>query len=190
MEDIIQLKISLIGSKPPIWRRILVDKNSTFFQLHQILQIVMGWENTHLHKFLFNERVISNYEEEAESSFSFLEIKVENGINICLSELITNHKSTFTYIYDIGNYWEHKILVEDFLPPNPATQYPICIKGKLNCPPEDCGGIYSFYEMLEILSDSTHPDYKFMRQWLGKNYSPELFDIDRVNKILKKIFKK
>ncbi len=85
----------------------------------------------------------------------------------------------------MGDYWQHKILVENFLPRESLTQYPSCIKGKLNCPPEDCGGIYGFYELLEILADSKHPEYKSMRKWVGKDYSPELFDMEYINQSLK-----
>ncbi len=77
MNDIIQLKISLQDSKPPIWRRILIDKDATFFELHQIIQIVMGWHNSHLHQFEIGQRIIGEYEEKTENSFFYHEVEDE-----------------------------------------------------------------------------------------------------------------
>ncbi len=90
----------------------------------------------------------------------------------------------FRYNYDFGDYWEHQIVVEKLLPRDPEIAYPTCIKGKGNCPPEDCGGIYGFYGLLEALADPKHPDHEDMREWVGEDYYPDHFDLAEINQRL------
>ena len=178
MDDIIQLKITLQWTKPPIWRRVLVDKRTTFVELHEIIQIVMGWEDYHLYEFNVKQRRIGDVNNEFDFS---IDDELEDGSILTLGSVITNTKETFEYEYDFGDGWNHKILVEKFLPRDSSKKYPVCIDGKLNCPPEDCAGVGGFYRLLAILKDKKHPEHKEMLEWLGGSYDPEHFDKDQVN---------
>lgn len=183
MDEIIQLKITLKHSKPPIWRRVLVDKNISFDDLHYIIQHAMGWENAHLYSFDINN---INIEIPFDDDDMFL---FSNKITVSSEEaLLKDHlkkpKQKFQYEYDFGDSWIHDIVVEKFLPKENNKIYPVCIAGKRNCPPEDCGGIGGFYYMLDALNDKNHPEHKDWKDWI-EDYDPEYFDIDQVNECLK-----
>lgn len=181
MDDIIQLKITLQGTKPPIWRRVLVDKSITFEQLHYIIQAAMGWASSHLYEFDVNGYRIAVPYEEFEEDFGDEFI---DASSVTIGKLVKEVKAKFSYTYDFGDGWEHKIVVEKFLPRDAQIKYPICIDGKLNCPPEDCGGVPGFYDLLEILGNEKHPDRKEMLEWLGYQYDADYFDKDEINEEL------
>ena len=188
MNGIIQLKITLDETEPPIWRRVLVDKQTTFFELHHIIQIAMGWENCHLYEFNFNNYRIGDPDEEF-VDFGFGRDKLLDASDVTLGSLITDTKEKFSYEYDFGDGWRHNIAVEKFLFRNNMISCPTCIDGQLNCPPEDCGGVLEFYDLLDIIANKQNPERKDMLVWLGGSYDPEYFDKDEVNKELKKIAK-
>lgn len=182
MAEIFQLRIDLQDSKPPIWRRILVEKNITFYDLHQILLIVMDWHGGHLYEFEINETRISDIY--PDDDFMDFRDPPMDASKTKLTKMKLAAGMKFTYIYDFGDYWVHKIKVEKVLPRDPNIQYPTCTKGKLNTPPDDCGGIYGFYEMLDIIADPTHPEFQNMVDWLGEGYDPSHFDLGEINEIL------
>jgi hypothetical protein len=181
MDDIIQLKITLQGTKPPIWRQLLVNKTTTFLELHYIIQIAMRWQNSHLFEFEINKYRIAEPNEDFDSEFTE---KTLDASTITLDSIITSTKEKFNYVYDFGDSWNHQILVEKFLPHDTKTQYPNCINGELNCPPEDCGGVGGFYGMLDIINNKRHPERKEMLEWLGGQYDAEHFDRNEINKEL------
>lgn len=186
MFDIIQLKITLQGTTPPIWRRVLVEKTTTFFELHHIIQISMGWQNSHLYEFEINGFRIAEANEDLDLE---LEDKTENASTAILESVISRTKEKIKYTYDFGDSWEHQILLEKFLTRDEKIKYPICIDGKLNCPPEDCGGIRGFYGMLNIINNKRHPERKEMLEWLGGQYDTEYFDKNEINQELASIDK-
>ena len=186
MNDIIQLKFTLQCTKPPIWRRVLVDKQTTFFELHHIIQIAMGWFNYHLYEFKIHNYRIGEPNEEFED-IGFSKDKIIDASTITLDSIITDIKEKFIYEYDFGDGWKHQVIVEKFLQRDSKTKYPICIDGKLNCPPEDCGGVGGFYRMLEIIENKKHPERKEIVEWLGGNYDSGYFDRDEINIELKNL---
>lgn len=177
MDSIIQLKITLQRTKPPIWRRVLVDKTTTFEKLHHIIQIVMGWTDSHLYEFDIDGYIIADTNQEFDDDFGN---KIIDASTVTLENIITNTKEKFNYTYDFGDNWEHQIVVEKFLSCDTKTKYPICIDGKLNCPPEDCGGIHGFYNLLDIIGNKRHPERKEILEWLG-DYDADYFDKDEIN---------
>lgn len=179
MSHILQFKVTLRGSKPPIWRRFLISDDYTLSQLHEVLQIVMGWYNIHLHLFEIHGGQYSankNFEDVLPA-------------DMALGAFFLREKEKFEYVYDMGDSWEHILLVEKILPPDPATQHPVCLTGKLNCPLEDVGSIYGYYNVLEIIQNPTHPEYKHWKSWVPKNFDPEYFDLNSINLRLTKKFK-
>ena len=139
-QSIYQLKITLKGCRPPIWRRVQVRGDSTLEQLHWVIQLSMGWTNSHLHSFRI--RGIEYGVPMPELGFDEMGLRDEQPVK--LSKVISGEKFKFSYLYDFGDSWDHDILVEKVLEVDPNTDYPICIKGKRACPPEDCGGVWGY----------------------------------------------
>jgi hypothetical protein len=172
---ICQMKITLKDVKPPIWRRIQVKSDITLKVLHRIIQEVMGWEDGHLHKFNIFGVSYGDPEQEVGSD----EKKVR------LNKLHLEEKHKFLYVYDFGDNWEHTILVEKILPMDEKTQYPICLTGKRSGPLEDCGGPWGYMDLIDVLDDPNDPEYEERVEWIGEDFDPELFDIEKINKRLK-----
>lgn len=173
MEEVYVLKIELTGSSPKIWRRVEVPSDCSFFQLHQIIQAVMFWENYHLHAFKMK---IGRDEIEIQPN--------ENGSTakekkIYLSEYMEIVKEII-YIYDFGDYWEHKIKLENVKDPEKGVIYPRCIGGKNATPPEDCGGIDGYYDMLNIIKGKDCSSKDEILEWLGEDFDPAEFDASLV----------
>ena len=177
MTKIFQLKIALNGTKPTIWRRVLVKDSISFYRLHMIIQNVMGWWNSHLHEFSVNGlRIGDPYDDDTG--------EVTDSKKVRLEEFLSHEKQIFTYIYDFGDNWEHIILIEKTLERDPSKKYPFCIAAKRNCPPEDCGGIWGYENLLKILQNKNHKEHKEMLDWVGGKFDSEHFDLEEVNKNL------
>jgi hypothetical protein len=177
---IYQMKVTLEEISPPIWRRIQVTNNTTLGKLHRILQIIMGWSDYHLHEFIIDG--VSYGVPDKEGMF-----EVKNEKNVRLNQIVSKEQTRFTYIYDFGDYWQHKILCEKILPLELDMLYPKCIKGKRTCPPEDCGGVGGYYDFLEAIQSPNHPEHDEMLEWAGGSFDPEAFDLDEINRLLGKI---
>jgi hypothetical protein len=169
---IVQLKITLKGSKPAIWRRVQVEDNVSMRKLHEILNLAMGWEISHLHMFKVENTEIGN----ADHDGAMIDDK-----KIRLCDLVKDIH-TFEYLYDFGDGWEHVVHVEDTVEAKPKEKYPQCIAGQNACPPEDVGGLGGYEKFKEIMSNPKHPEHKEMKEWCGGNWDPEIFDHRQVNK--------
>lgn len=178
LKNAIQLKIVLKQTKPAIWRRIVVENSITFFELHHIIQCVMGWENAHLYEFMVDNYRIG----EPNGDFdSYSGSKMIDSEEIALEEVLSSEIKKFSYDYDFGDGWDHEIIIEKILPLDHAIEYPKCLKGKMNCPPEDCGGIPGYYNLVEIMKNKKHPERKEMIEWLGGVFDPMKFDLEGTN---------
>lgn len=179
IKKIYQLKINLIDTKPPIWRRILIESNIKLPDLHKIIQSTMGWTNSHLHNFKIHDRTYSLPDEDSElDEIDYRKVK--------LDKLIKNEGEKFYYIYDFGDYWEHEIELEKIIPFDSNIKYPLCIDGQRSCPPEDCGGTGGYERLLEIIKNPNHEEYKNMKNWLPVDFDPEYFNKDEINELLQK----
>jgi Plasmid pRiA4b ORF-3-like protein len=174
---IYQLKISLLEIKPPIWRRVQVQSSTTLQKLHQIVQEAMGWYDCHLHQ--FNIDGIEYGQSQPEYDFN-----VRDSRTVQLAQVVRGEKFKFRYSYDFGDGWEHEILVEKILPREPKVIYPVCLKGKRACPPEDCGGAWGYIEFLEAIQDSSHPEHENLLEWVGGDFDPENCNLDEINRRL------
>jgi len=179
LRSIYQIKISLIGAKPPIWRTFLVPSDLRLDAFHDVIQIVMGWTDSHLHQFIANNVFYGIPDDE-------FGMEIENEAKFKLFHLLKKEKDTIKYEYDFGDSWEHKILLEKIFPFDTKTALPVCIKGKRACPPEDCGGIWGYEDLLETISNPKHPDHEDMLDWLGGEFDPEEFDLEEINRDLAK----
>ncbi|MGI9950781.1 plasmid pRiA4b ORF-3 family protein [Moorellaceae bacterium AZ2] len=180
--SIYQLKITLKGIKPPIWRRVQVPGNVTLYKLHKIIQVVMDWGDYHLYEF----RIGDTYYGIPDPDFEELH-RVKSARSVKLNQVVPSEGFKFLYVYDFGDNWQHEIVVEKILPPVEGMKYPICLDGRRASPPEDCGGIGGYYEMLRILRDPEHEEYEETLQWLGGSFDPEAFDLEIINEVLRRL---
>jgi hypothetical protein len=178
--SVYQLKVTLRDSKPPIWRRIQVTSDIRLSTLHQVLQVVMGWEDAHLHQFMAH----GFYYGTPHPDFGF---EVKNEQHVSLQQVVSRAKDKLIYEYDFGDSWEHELLVEKILPLEAGQPYPVCLTGKRACPPEDCGGIWGYASLLEAIRDPEHPEHEEMVDWVGGELDPEAFDLDEVNRELQNL---
>jgi hypothetical protein len=176
------LKISLEGSKPEIWRRILV-KSLNLDTLHQVIQICMGWEDAHLHEFDVKNTPVPPAGEGA--------IIDESAISI--SQLHAAKIKQIIYTYDFGDDWRHLIRIENAMPEQMGLAYPRCVDGEGSCPVEDCGGIERWLRLLDSLCYAQRergPDIEDLLSWLGQNFKPASWNLEETNKQLQKAFHK
>ena len=178
-----QLKIELAGSRPKIWRRFIVSSDNLLSDLHKIIQSVMGWSNSHLHQFIKDEtfysvRMKDDTFWDDSNNVDYKKLKI--------SDLIQKEQDQVEYEYDFGDSWIHNIILEKVLKAETQTVYPVCIAGKMNCPPEDCGGIWGYANILKILKKTDHPEYLSLSEWLGEEFDPQYFSTDEINQRLKR----
>ena len=180
MQKNIVLKVVLTGTSPEVWRRIQVNSTIPLNEFHHILQIVMGWENYHLFEFIINGQRFGVTDEE----FDIGDDEITDAKNVKLDTVINEGIKSFIYLYDFGDGWHHSIEVEDIAGIKENTNTPLCLGGAMNCPPEDCGGLPSFYHLVEVLNDKNHPEHSQIEEWLGEHYDPKQFELALVNTIL------
>lgn len=178
---IYQLKITLEDSNPSIWRRIEVPGKISLGNLADILLDTMGWEHSHLHQFIVDGKFYSSpspYEME----------NTLNEDNYTLQNILPNVKSKCRFEYDFGDSWLHTIVVEKIVEPEAGAKYPRCTDGKMACPPEDCGGIWGYMNLIDILKNPKHPEHETYLEWLclesSEDFDPTAFSVDEVNKRL------
>jgi Plasmid pRiA4b ORF-3-like protein len=180
--DIYQIKVTLIGIEPPIWRRFLVPRDITLNQLHTVLQVVMGWGDEHLHEFVIKGRHYRLPSPGFDFDFGFVQTADEDAT--VLGQAVSRTGTKFLYEYDFGDSWAHLLQVERMLPRQEGMQYPACVAGARHGPPEDCGGAWGYQGLLEAIADPDDPDYDDRREWVGEDYDPEAFDRERINRRL------
>ena len=209
MNNVFHLRITLNGTKPPIWRRVAVASDITLGQLHEVIQIVMGWTNSHLHQFMLKDTSLKQgpeaiarltAEDRRDEIFTAsrgirvfvpcgpecggLDLDGEDEDVFTLAVVCPKAKSKLTYQYDFGDGWEHIIEVQKIVEATEGIEYPVCLAGKKACPPEDCGGVWGYYDFLEAVADPKHEQHEDMLEWLGGPFDPEAFDLDEVNRML------
>lgn len=177
--EIYQIKISLKDIRPPIWRRVQVESSTSLAGFHQIVQIAMGWTDSHLHQFSINDVEYGNTEFD-----EFDEIEDEETVFLC--DLAMEAGDKFEYEYDFGDGWRHVVELEKILPPESDEGYPRCLKGKRACPREDCGGPGGYQNLIDILQDPEREEYEDMHEWVGEGFDPEAFDLGKTNTLLRR----
>lgn len=177
-----QLYVVLQDIEPLIWRRIQVPGNVSLYRLNLIIQKSMGWTNSHLNQFIINATTYG-----LKLGFDDYEDDIKNEKAFKLYKVIAEENAKFNYIYDLGDSWEHEVIVEKIMPPTPVVQYPVCIDGRRACPPEDCGGTSGYQEFIEAVCDPSHPEHQAMIDWLGFKFDPMAFDLESVNMKLRKM---
>lgn len=184
---ILQFKISLIDIEPKIWRRFLVPDDIDFERFHNIIQIIMGWENYHLFSFENKFCLIDTDKDGFAVDFMWPALKQRKQTFIAetvfLNNIFTTPRQKMIYTYDFGDTWEHEIVLEKILDRDKEQSLPNCLNGEGNCPPEDCGGVPGYYDFIEIMRNNKHPEHKRMVEWYGEVYNPDYFSLDEVNAV-------
>ena len=186
--SIYRLRVELEEIEPVIYRVLLVPGTVGLDLLHAILQVAIGWTNSHLHKFNIGDSEYSDPEFNLnEDAFEGQKL-VEDEAIVNLYEVAPHKGFQFGYEYDFGDSWEHRIIVEDILPDDGTfAGFAECIDGKRACPPEDCGGVPGYENFLEAIHDPEHEEHESMNEWIGGYFNPVEFDRAKVNRCLKKI---
>ncbi len=172
--SVYQVKITLKGTSPPIWRRLLVWSDTRLSVLHDVIQVAMGWYDSHLHQF-----VVGRVYYGVPDPDSWTEVKDESKVTF--SQVAPGEKARITYEYDFGDSWTHSILVEKILPPSPNVDPPVCLAGRRACPPEDVGGVWGYADFLEAIADPEHEEHDEMLEWIGGEFDPAAFNMEAVN---------
>ena len=175
--QIYQLKVTLRGIKPAVWRRLLVRSDTSLDLLHEILQSAMGWFDMHLHAFEADGVEYGIPDDE-------FGLPVEDEQGVMLAQIAPVVGARLKYRYDFGDGWEHDLRVEKILTPQTGGVYPRCIDGRRASPPEDVGGIAGYASFLEIVADARHPERAEWLEWAGGEFDPEAFDLESVNAAL------
>lgn len=171
------LRISLLDIKPEIWRQFVVPGSITLDRLHDVIQIIMGWTDSHLHTFKIGSK---EYVEMPE------DFGIEEG-TYRLVDLIKQNGKTFEYIYDYGDWWKHVILIENSRYDRPLLQPIICLAGERSCPPEDVGSIDGYTDFCRVIADPRHKEHEDFKKWYSGlpfahgEYNPEAFELMRIN---------
>ena len=168
---IYQFKLTLKGSDPPIWRRIQVP-DLTLGELHDVLQVVMGWQDSHPHQFIIRG---AHYGPQDQDEMDW-DVETEDEEDLLIGKIAKmGRKVRFTYEYDFGDSWQHEIVLEKTLEPEPKVKYPRCVEGARACPPEDVGGVRGYADFLD------------KKEWIGGKFDPERFSVDKLNRKLRRI---
>jgi hypothetical protein len=174
-----QIKVGLRGAKPPIWRRLEVPANISLARLHDVIQVAFGWDDSHMHLF-----------ETPYGEFGTADAELGHRAEkpVTLEQVAPAVNSKVRYTYDFGDNWEHDVLVEKVLERDRSARYPRCTGGRRAAPPDDCGGVWGYGELVEILGDPDHPEREERLEWLGLDdptaFDPAKFDVDEVNRTL------
>lgn len=176
-----QFKITLLGTKPSVWRRIQVHEG-TLDDLHAHIQNAMGWTNSHLHQFEINGET---YGDPDLLDDGYDDFDCVDSTRTKLSKVIPKdaNQLRFRYEYDFGDSWDHEILFEGRVPPDVDKKYPQCVDGERACPPEDIGGVWGYVEFLKAIRDPKHERHAEFLEWCGP-FDPDAFDPAEATKLM------
>ena len=179
--QIYQFKVTLLDIAPPIWRRIQVPAVYSFWDLHVAIQDAMGWQDYHLHQFRIKDPQTGDVAKIGIPGDELFEDKPDvPGWEVSISDYFPNPGSRADYLYDFGDGWEHDVVLEDIVSREAKKKYPQCVTGASACPPEDCGGVGGYDNLVRVMGDPSDEEYATMVDWLGERYDPERFDPKKV----------
>lgn len=178
---VLQFLIILTETDPPVWRRIQVPGDYTFWDLHVAIQDAMGWLDYHLHEFRVWNRVRRNMEHLGIPSDDDFGQPHRAGWDVPILPVVQDSELPMLYTYDFGDNWRHVVMFETYGMVEAATRCPRCVAGARKCPPEDCGGVGGFENFLEAIRNKRHPEHKSYLEWVGGSYNAEEFDPKEVH---------
>jgi hypothetical protein len=174
---IYEIKIELREVRPAVLRRVQVPGELSLAGLHAVVQVAMGWTDSHLHEFDVDGARYGLPDPDWDAG------EVVDEARVTLFRLL-GQGDRMDYVYDFGDGWTHRLSVEKVLAPEPGVSYPRCVSGRRACPPEDVGGPWGYEEFLAAMADPAHPEHEHYREWLGGPFDPAGFDLGEVNAAL------
>lgn len=174
---LLQLRIQLLGVEPAVWRQVLVPESITLPKLHEVIQAAIGWRDSHLHEFEINSVRYGQPDPGWDQGSGLLLSEAGVLLGKCLADC-----KSFTYVYDLGDDWQHLIQVEERVCPDQLLLKPICLAGEGACPPEDVGGVPGYQHFISVMQDQANPEYQDLSVWLGaKAFDPGFFNMKQAN---------
>jgi hypothetical protein len=172
-QTVLQVRITIEDVVPTVWRGLLMPGAVSLAKMHRMFQTAVGWTDSHLHAFTMgNQRYGIHFDDYPEDEIDENEVTVMRAVG--------EHRR-FSYEYDFGDSWEHTVVVDEVTTSTRGLKFAVCIDGQNACPPEDCGGVGGYAELLESLADPGHQDHDRAVQWVGDSFDPTFFDLVSVN---------
>ena len=182
LERVFTLHLSIVGTKPLVWRRMLVRESMWLSRLHDSIQVIFDWFDYQTHAFNLDDLRFGN-------PLKRDNLTIEDDRDVTLADLDLEHRERFTYGYHFGEGWQVAIKVEKTGKIAKGVTYPHCAAGELAGPPEDCGGLDAYHDMLACIKEPQSELGREWLEWLGPDYNPSACDVDKINKSLKKLGK-
>jgi hypothetical protein len=173
-----ELRVTLDGIDPPVWRTVTVPADIGLDELHVVLQVAMGWTNSHLHAFRQGRRCFGPHDPDGDRFGA----TVDDEADVLLCELLKRPKQTLTYEYDVGDGWEHTVALAAVRPRR--CRVPRVLVGGRACPPEGCGGPGGYYDLLAILANPDDPEHAERMARLPGGFAAEVYPITEINEAL------
>ena len=179
--SVFKFKVTLLDTKPAVWRRIVIPAACSCYEFHMAIQAAFGWENSHLFEFSKNGLIDP---EEGGIGYENEETGSIDAAGVPLTSIFRKVGDRFKYIYDFGDYWDHRVVLEEIL--EMEVYVPYCIGGKNECPPEDVGGVHGYRELLRIFAEGSPSEKAGYRKWLGlragEDWNPTYYSQRETNK--------
>jgi len=173
-DPLLQVRIALEDvDSPPVWRRVLIPAAYSLDRVHAVIQAAMGWEDYHLHAFRVGG--VSYGAPDPDDELGYRDERKARLADVAAAA------KRISYEYDFGDSWEHELVIEKLTVAADDGVYPACVAGEGACPPEDCGGSYSFAELKELLAGPPSAEREEMLEWAGGDYDPARFDLAAAN---------
>lgn len=172
------LTVTLRDVQPAVWRQVVVTSETPLPKLAQMLERVMGWESYHLHMFDVGGLLFGPQDDEFDSDHVIDERK------ITVKQVLPDVGARLRFDYDFGDGWEHDVVVDAIESPQDGKRYPICLGGERACPPEDCGGVPGYEQVLAALADPSSDEHEHYAEWAG-DFDPGRFDLVAANRRLR-----
>jgi len=195
-EQIHELKLTMRNIEPPIWRRVAIPSDASLGVLHDVIQVAMGWDDDHLHEFVRKTGAkprrrplrlpfdLVGMVDRGEQTFTDHRVEGMDGEDegeFTLRDVCPQPKSKLCYRYDFGDGWEVDIRVVKLYEPAEGVTYPLCLAGERAGPPDDCGGVYGYYGLIEASQTPDDPESQERLEWLGGPFDPDAFDLKAIN---------
>jgi hypothetical protein len=168
-KEVAVLRMELQGVEPLIWRRVAVRTDMSLMDVHRVVQAAMGWLDCHLWHF---ETSADRYAVRLASEPEWNE-RYDDAGAATLAALVARGVRRFSYVYDMGDFWEHAVIVERSMASLPDVRCPQFLGGERRCPPEDCGGPAGYYEFLRNISGKRRKTSESLLRWYGGPYDPD-----------------
>ncbi|PTY07576.1 hypothetical protein DB347_04895 [Opitutaceae bacterium EW11] len=181
-EKVFSLRLSVVGCSPRIWRRLLVRESMWLTRLHDCIQIAFDWFDYQTHVFALDDLKYGN-------PFRKDELAVEDDRDVTLADIDLGTRDRLFYEYHFGEGWQVEIRVEKAVPLEKGAAYPLCTGGERAGPPEDCGGLEAYHDMLACIKEPNTDLGREWLEWLGPNFDPAVCDLEKINKALRKLGK-